>query len=109
MLGVKHKLVNLNDLFSGWFNVSAGRDRKFLMIGVAAIFWALWKTRNKIMFSMCEPGDSTNIVLYVCHFLTCWAPLQKGALRRCCGRDPIDRQWWCRSCMDVAMAGILSA
>lgn len=39
MLGVKHKLVNLNDLSSGWFNASAGRDRKILMIGVA--LWLL--------------------------------------------------------------------
>jgi hypothetical protein len=83
-LGIYLKPSSFNDLYQGWFAASSGRDRKLLLIGTAALFWTIWKTRNRscFHFSRIRPGDPTNVIFYLCNILNDWATLQKGVLRK---------------------------
>lgn len=81
-LGVFSKPSSFDDLYEWWFAASSGRDRKIFLIGTAALFWTIWKTRNKSCFQSIRPGDPTNVVYYLRQFLNDWALLQKSALRR---------------------------
>ena len=82
VLGVNHVPRDFPDLYDRWFSIFAGKDRTTIMLGVVAIFWAIWKTRNRSCFQRVRPKDPTNVVLYMCNFLHVWAKLQKNGLQR---------------------------
>lgn len=49
--------------------------QKFRTLGIAAICWALWKTRNKICFEGKDLHDPDTIVCYACALMSYWAGL----------------------------------
>jgi hypothetical protein len=65
-------------LYHNWFDTSAGRERKAIIIGSIAVIWAVWKTRNKSCFQRIRPGDPTNVILVPFH-----QHLGKNAEKRC--------------------------
>ena len=55
---------SFTSLYQQCFATFTGVDRKVVMIGVVAICWAVWKTRNKL------------------YFLHDWSKLQKNVLQK---------------------------
>lgn len=58
-----------------WFwilNVLLGGE-KVLMMGLASIFWAIWKTRNKACFEKKYIKHPEKILYSACAFMRYWA------------------------------------
>lgn len=53
----------------------------FVVVGVAAILWAIWKTRNTACFQSKLPTDPSHVVYMVCNWFEYWAGLQKEEMR----------------------------
>lgn len=68
---------NIQDLFGVWL-LSYGKGMKTLMVvGVAAIFWAIWKVRNTACFENKLPNDPIDVVFLTCHWIESWVVMQK--------------------------------
>ena len=63
--------------FWEWVSRFIPTGRKFHMVGLVAICWALWRARNNICFENKFVRSPTEVVCLVCSFLTYWAGLQK--------------------------------
>jgi hypothetical protein len=48
------------------------------VVGIAALCWAIWKTRNKTCFEGKLISSPMSLICYMCSFLHYWAGLQKG-------------------------------
>jgi hypothetical protein len=46
------------------------------IVGVAALCWAIWKTRNKVCFEGKFPSSPVAVICHTCAFLHFWAGLQ---------------------------------
>ncbi len=40
-------ILNSNQLFGTWLSAFGKKLKNLVVTGVAAVFWAIWKTRNK--------------------------------------------------------------
>ena len=69
-----------------WINSFQGFEKVAMKVFLAAMFWVLWKTRNKACFEYIMPTDPCDIIYHICYVATDWAELQKPkaarALRR---------------------------
>jgi hypothetical protein len=52
------------------------------ILGVAALCWEIWKTRNKVCFEGKFPSSPVAIICYMCAFLCFWAGLQNENEKR---------------------------
>jgi hypothetical protein len=66
-----------NQLFSSWISAFGKKLKKLVVTGVAAVLWAIWKSRNKACFENKLPNDPTDVIFSVCHWLESWIPLQR--------------------------------
>jgi hypothetical protein len=48
------------------------------MVGISAICWAIWKTRNKVTFEKHKMRNPCEIIYLASALLMYWAGLQKG-------------------------------
>jgi hypothetical protein len=51
-------------------------------VGLAAVCWAVWKTRNAVCFDDRRVKSPTEIICMICSFLTYWAGLLNEDLKR---------------------------
>jgi hypothetical protein len=56
----------LGDLYRNWFDTSAHRERKAIIIGSTAIIRAIWK--QEPCFGRIRHGDPTNVMLFCMPF-----------------------------------------
>jgi hypothetical protein len=54
------------------------KNSKFYMVGLAAIYWAIWQARNNVCFERKKIRSPTEIICSTSSFLKYWAGLQKG-------------------------------
>ena len=47
-----------------------------VMVGISALFWAIWKNRNAIIFENKRINDPLYIVKLMCKWLNDWSILQ---------------------------------
>ena len=52
------------------------------MLGIPAICWALWKTRNQVCFEGKAIRHPVSIVCYACALMSYWAGLFEGEDRK---------------------------
>jgi hypothetical protein len=50
-------------------------------VGLAAVYWAIWRTRNAVCFEGKRVKSPTEIICVICSFLTYWAGLLKDDLK----------------------------
>ena len=50
-------------------------------VGLAAVYWAIWRSRNSVCFEDKRIKSPTEIVCMICSFLTYWAGLLKEDLK----------------------------
>jgi hypothetical protein len=46
--------MNINDLFVHWFKVGNKKYNTLLLTVAAALLWAIWLTRNEVVFDKCK-------------------------------------------------------
>lgn len=54
----------------------AHRKRKLIAVGIAALCWTIWRTRNEACFQGNYPKDPANLVFLMCYWLKYWAGLR---------------------------------
>jgi hypothetical protein len=60
-----------------WFHAFLPFGDTYFMIGIAAICWAIWKTRNKVTFDKHRMRNTCEVSLLASSLLMYWAGLQK--------------------------------
>ena len=82
------------------------------MIGVAAVYWANWKTRNKACFEKKLIKSSIEILLYACVLMKHWAGLSQEGMqdfiregaKACHARMPVCQAPQAADCAGIAWA-----
>ena len=69
------------EMIPGWLESFRIIDRFLVSTGVAALIWAIWKTRNNACFNGVILQDPTSIVFMMSHFISYWTGLQKQKLQ----------------------------
>lgn len=65
-------------MFGAWLNNYGKQMKIMLVVGIDAVFWAIWKTRNRACFENKLPCDPIDVVFLTCHWIETWAVLQKS-------------------------------
>ncbi|CAN6317451.1 unnamed protein product [Urochloa humidicola] len=68
---------NSFDQFWEWGYRYIPSQKKILFVGLAAVCWAVWNTRNKTHFEKRNLKSPTEVVCSIASFLMYWAGLQK--------------------------------
>lgn len=61
-----------------WAKTFMPNDRKFHVVGLSAVCWAIWKLRNRACFEKKLIRSPTEIICYACVFIKFWARFTKG-------------------------------
>ena len=56
--------------------------RPVVAVGVAAMIWTVWKTRNAAAFDKIFPNDNFSIVCKISYWMTRWLCLQTASVRQ---------------------------
>lgn len=51
--------------------------RQIIAVGVAAVFWSLWKARNAATFHRVYPHDPSVLFFQIAYWMSYWAGLQR--------------------------------
>jgi hypothetical protein len=74
--GLKTTPLNVRDCFGDWLGKFSKDDKKLVMVGTSALFWAIWKSRNGIIFENKRINDPFYIIKLMSHWLIDWSILQ---------------------------------
>jgi hypothetical protein len=55
------KPTSVCHLFGSWMNGFSDKNRGLVQVGVAAVLWSIWKTRNNACFRSIFPENPTTI------------------------------------------------
>lgn len=77
VVGAGNKPTNF-DHFWFWIEAAVPNRKNLYFVGLAAIIWAIWKTRNDVCFNQKALRCPTDIVCLASSFLLYWAGLHKG-------------------------------
>jgi hypothetical protein len=64
-----------------WIQKILPQSPSLYAVGLAAVIWAIWRTRNAACFDKKRVKSPTEIVCLICSFLTYWAGLLKEGLK----------------------------
>jgi hypothetical protein len=70
------------DQFWVWVDIFLRNNKKIHFVGLSAICWAVWKTRNTIHFEKKSIRSPTEIICLASSFIIYWAGLQKESDRQ---------------------------
>jgi len=65
-----------------WIKLSLPNGKPIYAVGLAALCWAMWCTRNAVCFEDKRIKSPTEIICMMCSFLDYWAGLQKPDMER---------------------------
>lgn len=75
-LGASDIPVNTSQIWR-WCEKWIPGCRQFYAVGIAAIFWVIWKCRNKMCFDGKVLKNPIEIICHACALMRFWAGLQK--------------------------------
>jgi hypothetical protein len=76
VIGGNRRPSNLSQYWD-WSNMFLPANKKIHMVGLSAICWALWKTRNRVCFEGKRVRSPTEIICLASSLISYWAGLQK--------------------------------
>ena len=69
--------TNIDDLFVNWSKLGNKKYNTLLLTAAAALLWAIWLTRNEVVFDECKPKSLLQVLFRGTHWLRQWANLQR--------------------------------
>ena len=73
---VGRKPESVQDLFGGWLRRFVKKKKSLIIVGIAALLWAIWNARNEICFENKKIHDPFVIIHRVTQLINSWAILQ---------------------------------
>jgi hypothetical protein len=73
---LKCQFDNVENCFNVWLKGFGGKKRKMLSLGVTAVLWGIWKTRNLACFEHKWPSKPIEVLHKICYRINWWANLQ---------------------------------
>jgi hypothetical protein len=64
---------NVTNMFGNWLNGVSKRDKAYTRIGVSAICWSIWTSRNDIIFNKQKVTNFLQVILRAAYWLQLWA------------------------------------
>jgi hypothetical protein len=68
---------SISHIFDDWLLGVDKKNRKLILIGASAICWALWLSRNDMIFDKSPSVSYMQVIFEATHWLRSWALLQK--------------------------------
>ena len=69
--------TSTSDLFESWSKQGNKKLNTLLLTAAAALLWAIWISRNEIVFDKCKPKSFLQVLFRGTHWLHQWASLQR--------------------------------
>ena len=69
--------TNIDDLFYHWSKLGNKKYNTLLLTAASALLWAIWITRNEVVFDKCKPKSLLQVLFRGTHWLRHWANLQR--------------------------------
>ena len=69
--------TSINVLFDSWSKQWNKNLNMLLLTAASALLWALWISRNEIVFDKCKPKSLLQVLFRGTHWLRQWANLQR--------------------------------
>ena len=76
--GFNCQFVDANYCLTDWLCGVRGKQKLTVAVGVATVFWGLWKTRNMACFENKWPMEPIEVIHRVCFWIDFWANLQRS-------------------------------
>jgi hypothetical protein len=74
---------SMNDIFGAWIKSFSVKQRKHVLLGVAAVCWAIWLSRNDSVFQRSKPCSYLQVIFKSAFWIRSWSILTKEEERRC--------------------------
>jgi hypothetical protein len=62
-------------MFGNWLNGVPKLDKLKIRIGISAICWSIWRTRNDLVFNNLKSTNFLQVILRAVHWIQQWACL----------------------------------
>jgi hypothetical protein len=72
---------NINNLFGNWLKGIPKYDLVQIRVGVCAVIWALWNTRNGFVFNKPNKNSFLQVIPMATHWICMWSYLQQEEQR----------------------------
>ena len=67
---------SIQDMFGIWLGSFSKGKRRLTLVGIAAIIWTIWNTRNAICFENKKLNDLVALIHMIVNWINSWAILQ---------------------------------
>ena len=74
--GIDCHFNSVDNCISEWLRRYGKKKRDLVAVGIAAVFWGIWKTRNLACFQNIWPDAPCSVVLRICEWIQHWSSLQ---------------------------------
>jgi hypothetical protein len=86
--GFNFQFESVDHCISNWLKGFGKKKMKILVVGIAAVIWSIWKTKNLACFEKKWPDEPYVVILKNRYYINCLSLLQvkedaKGLLELC--------------------------
>jgi hypothetical protein len=74
--------LNIKHVFGDWVQRMKEKDKKLLFVGMDAIFWSIWLSRNDIVFNKTPISSYMQVMFMATYWTRTWAVFQKEESQR---------------------------
>ena len=74
--------TNVTNMFGNWLNGVPKSDKDRIHIGVSALCWSIWLTRNDIIFNRSKGTNFLQVIFRAVHWIQQWAYLLPEVQRK---------------------------
>jgi hypothetical protein len=68
---------NITNLFGNWLKGIPKKELIFIRVGVCAVIWTMWNTRNDFIFNKPKTLSFLQVIPMVTHWIRTWSYLQQ--------------------------------
>jgi hypothetical protein len=65
--------INMHHVLGGWVQGMNDKDRKILLVGVGAMLWSIWLSRNDIVFNKTSISSYMHVIFRVTYWTRTWS------------------------------------